>query len=284
MSAKIIDGKVLAAEVKQQAAKDAAALAAKGVVPRLVVFLVGEDPASSVYVRGKAKDCAECGIDSEVVKLDASTSQQQLLDLIQKANEDSKTHGILVQLPLPSQIDEKKVIEAISPDKDVDGFTPENIGRLQVGRDAFVPCTPAGCMYMLKSAGVAVEGADAVVLGRSNIVGKPMAALLIASNATVTVCHTKTKNMAQKCAAADILIAAAGRAGLVTADMVKPGAVVIDVGMNKNAEGKLVGDVDFDSVSKVAGAISPVPGGVGLMTRAMLMANTIKAAQMAAEV
>lgn len=279
MPAKRIDGKLLAAEVKADAAKAAEQLKKEGIVPKLIVFLVGEDPASAVYVRGKAKDCAECGIESDVVILPENTPQEDLLARIQAANEDEKIHGILVQLPLPKQIESRLVIEAIDPAKDVDGFTPVNIGRLQIGEDGFVPCTPAGCLYMLKATGVEISGKDAVVLGRSNIVGKPMAALLIANNATVTVCHTKTQNLAAKCAAADILIAAAGRAELVTADMIKPGAVVIDVGMNRNKEGKLVGDVDYASASERAGAISPVPGGVGLMTRAMLMANTIKAAQ-----
>lgn len=281
MAAAIIDGKILAAEVKGEAAKEALRLKQAGVVPKLVVFLVGEDPASAVYVRGKAKDCAECGIDSEVVALPAETQEADLLARIEAMNQDEAVHGILVQLPLPRQIDEKKVIEAIDPKKDVDGFTPVNIGRLQIGEDCFVPCTPAGCLYMIQAAGVDLAGKDAVVVGRSNIVGKPVAMLLVAQNATVTICHSKTQDLAQKCAAADVLVAAAGREKLVTADMVKPGAVVIDVGMNKNAGGKLCGDVDFDAVSKVAGAITPVPGGVGLMTRAMLMANTVKAAQWA---
>lgn len=279
MAAKIIDGKVLAAEVKATAAEQAAELKKQGVTPCLVVFLVGEDPASAVYVRGKAKDCEECGIESRVQKMPAETSEEILLAEIQAANDDPSVHGILVQLPLPKHIDERKVIETINPDKDVDGFTPVNIGRLQIGEDSFVPCTPAGCLYMIEAAGVDLTGKDAVVVGRSNIVGKPMAMLLIAKNATVTVCHTKTKDMAGKCAAADVLIAAAGREGLITGDMIKPGAVVIDVGMNKGEDGKLHGDVDFASASEVAGAITPVPGGVGLMTRAMLMQNTIKAAK-----
>ena len=278
MAAKILDGKVMAAQVKQQAAKDTAALRAKGIVPKLVVFLVGDDPASAVYVRGKAKDCEECGIDGQVVRLPADTAEADLLESIGQANADAAVHGILVQLPLPKHIDEKKVIEAISPEKDVDGFTPVNIGRLQIGEDSFVPCTPAGCLYMIRQAGVRLAGKDAVVVGRSNIVGKPMAMLLLAESATVTVCHSKTENLAARCAAADILVAAVGRAGLITADMVKPGAVVIDVGMNRTGDGKLCGDVDFAAVQQVAGAITPVPGGVGLMTRAMLMANTVKAA------
>lgn len=282
MAAQIIDGKKLAAEVKEQAARDLQALRNQGVTPCLVVFLVGEDPASAVYVRGKEKDCGECGIDSRVHRLPAETTEADLLGRIADANADAGVHGILVQLPLPKQIDEKKVIEAIAPEKDVDGFTPINIGRLQVGEEAFVPCTPAGCLYMIQAAGVDLTGKDAVVVGRSNIVGKPMAMLLIGQNATVTVCHTKTRDMAAKCAAADVLIAAAGRANLVTAAFVKPGAVVIDVGMNRGEDGKLCGDVDYGPVSEVAGAITPVPGGVGPMTRAMLMRNTVKAAQAAA--
>jgi methylenetetrahydrofolate dehydrogenase (NADP+)/methenyltetrahydrofolate cyclohydrolase len=283
MAAQVIDGKQLAAEVKAEAAKDVQALRAKGVAPCLVVFLVGEDPASAVYVRGKAKDCAECGIDSRVVRLPAETGEEDLLRQIDEANEDAAVHGILVQLPLPKRIDERKVIEAIDPAKDVDGFTPINIGRMQVGEDAFVPCTPAGCLCMIEAAGMDLTGKDAVVVGRSNIVGKPMAMLLIGKNATVTVCHTKTRDMAKKCATADVLVTAAGKAGLVTADFVKPGAVVIDVGMNRGEDGKLCGDVDYGPVSEVAGAITPVPGGVGLMTRAMLMRNTVKAALMTME-
>lgn len=277
--AKIIDGKALAADVKAKAKQDADALKAKGITPRLVVFLVGEDPASAVYVGGKEKDCQECGFDSEVVKLPAETSEEELLKRIEAENANPKTHGILVQLPLPKQIDERRVIETIAPDKDVDGFAPVSIGRLQIGEDGFVPCTPAACIYMIESAGIDITGKDAVVVGRSNIVGKPVTMLLIQKNATVTVCHTKTRDMAAKCRAADILVAAVGRPGVITGDMVKPGATVIDVGINRGEDGKLTGDVDFASAEKVAGAITPVPGGVGPMTRAMLMANTIKAAQ-----
>lgn len=277
--AKIIDGKVLAAEVKNKVAKQVKELKHEGIHPKLVVFLVGEDPASLVYVSGKERDCIECGIESQVVRLHAETTTQELLALLDKANHDPKVHGILVQLPLPASIvDDRKIIEAIHPDKDVDGFTPINVGRMHIGEDCFLPCTPAGCLYMIESAGVEIAGKEAVVLGRSNIVGKPAATLLTAKDATVTVCHSRTKDMAEHCRRADILVSAVGRAGLVTADMVKPGAVVIDVGMNRNAEGKLCGDVDFAEVSKVAGAITPVPGGVGLMTRAMLMKNTVKAA------
>lgn len=278
--ATIINGTALAAEVKAKAKKDAEALKAKGVTPRLIVFLVGDDPASAVYVGGKEKDCQECGFEGEVVRLPAETSEEELLGRIEAENANPKTHGILVQLPLPKQIDERRVIETISPDKDVDGFAPVSIGRLQIGEDGFVPCTPAACIYMIESAGVDIAGKDAVVVGRSNIVGKPVTMLLVQKNATVTICHTKTRDMAEKCRAADIIVAAAGRPNLVTGDMVKPGAVVIDVGMNRGADGKLCGDVDYEAAEKVAGAITPVPGGVGPMTRAMLMANTIKAAQM----
>lgn len=281
MSAKIIDGKALAKKVKQDAAKKVEELKKLGVTPRLVVFLVGDDPASAVYVAGKERDCIECGIDGQVVRLPAETSEAELVGLIKAENENGLTHGILVQLPLPGHISEEKINNLISPDKDVDGFTPVNIGRLQIGEDCFVPCTPAGSLMMIEEAGLEISGKEAVVVGRSNIVGKPMAMLLISKNATVTVCHTKTQDMAFHCRRADILVAAAGRRGLISADMVKPGAVVIDVGMNRNEEGKLCGDVDFESVSKVAGAITPVPGGVGPMTRAMLMVNTVKASKMA---
>ncbi|MGD9560133.1 MAG: bifunctional 5,10-methylenetetrahydrofolate dehydrogenase/5,10-methenyltetrahydrofolate cyclohydrolase [Oscillospiraceae bacterium] len=278
MPAKLIDGLALAEKVKAEAARQAKALLLQGVQPRLVVFLVGEDPASAIYVRGKEKDCGESGIESRVVRLPASTTENDLLRLIGTENDDPLTHGILVQLPLPTQIDAQRVIEAISPAKDVDGFTAVNTGRLQIGQPGLVPCTPAGCLYMLQQAGVSIAGKDAVVVGRSNIVGKPMAALLTGQNATVTLCHSKTQDLKGKCAAADILVSAIGRANFITADMVKPGAVVIDVGMNRDMNGKLCGDVDFEAVRQVASAITPVPGGVGPMTRAMLMANTVKAA------
>lgn len=280
MAAQIIDGKMLAAKVKQQVAAEVSQLQALGVTPKLVVFLVGEDPASAVYVRGKAKDCEECGIASEVVRLPASTTQQALIGHITAANENAAIHGILVQLPLPQAIEERAVIEAINPVKDVDGFHPENVGRLSIGQASLQPCTPAGCMYMLQAAGIDLNGKEAVVVGRSNIVGKPIASMLIQANATVTVCHTRTRDMAYHTRRADILIAAAGRAALISADMVKPGAVVIDVGMNRDANGKLCGDVDYAPVAEIASAITPVPGGVGPMTRAMLMQNTVKAARM----
>ncbi len=229
---------------------------------------------------GKAKDCAECGLLSDVIALPEETTEAALLEKIAALNADKTVHGVLVQLPLPGHIREKRVIDAISPDKDVDGFTPVNVGRMVIGEECFLPCTPAGCIEMLKSTGVPIAGKDAVVIGRSNIVGKPAALLLTANNATVTLCHSKTRDLKAKCAAADIIVAAIGKAGFVTADMVKEGAVVIDVGINRNAEGKLCGDVDFAPVAEKAAYITPVPGGVGLMTRAMLMKNTVKAARL----
>ena len=278
-----IDAKALAASVKAQAAQQAAALAAAGVHPKLTVILVGEDPASEVYVRGKQRDCAECGIESELLRLPADTSEAALLAEIARRNADSGVHGILVQLPLPPQIDEQRVIEAISPEKDVDGFTPINVGRMLIGEDCFLPCTPAGCIELLRAAGCEIAGKRAVVLGRSNIVGKPMALLLLRENATVTVCHSKTENLARIASEADILVAAIGRDRFVGAGMVKDGATVIDVGINRGPDGKLHGDVDEAALATKAGWITPVPGGVGLMTRAMLMVNTLRAAQRAQE-
>lgn len=282
MSARIIDGKALAAAVKQEAAAGVAALKAQGIAPCLAVILVGEDPASQVYVRGKINDCAECGILSRSIRLPATATQAELLAQVAALAADDTVHGILVQLPLPAQIDERAVIDAIPPQKDVDGFSPVNVGRLQAGEPCFQPCTPAGCIRMIESTGTNIEGKNAVVIGRSNIVGKPAAMLLLAQNATVTVCHSKTQNLAQLCAGADILVAAVGRAGFVTGDMVKPGAVVIDVGINRGADGKLHGDVDFAAAAQKAAWITPVPGGVGPMTRAMLMHNTVLAARRAA--
>ena len=282
MSAQIIDGKALAAAVKQEAAAGVAALKAQGVAPCLAVILVGEDPASQVYVRGKINDCAECGILSRSIRLPASATQAELLAQVAALAADDTVHGILVQLPLPAQIDERAVIDAIPPQKDVDGFSPVNVGRLQAGEPCFQPCTPAGCIRMIESTGTSIAGKHAVVIGRSNIVGKPAAMLLLAQNATVTVCHSKTQNLAQLCAGADILVAAVGRAGFVTGDMVKPGAVVIDVGINRGADGKLHGDVDFAAAAQKAAWVTPVPGGVGPMTRAMLMHNTVLAARRAA--
>lgn len=282
MSARIIDGKALAAAVKQEAAAGVAALKAQGIAPCLAVILVGEDPASQVYVRGKINDCAECGILSRSIRLPATATQAELLAQVAALAADDTVHGILVQLPLPAQIDERAVIDAIPPQKDVDGFSPVNVGRLQAGEPCFQPCTPAGCIRMIESTGTDIDGKHAVVIGRSNIVGKPAAMLLLAQNATVTVCHSKTQNLAQLCAGADILVAAVGRAGFVTGDMVKPGAVVIDVGINRGADGKLHGDVDFAAAAQKAAWITPVPGGVGPMTRAMLMHNTVLAARRAA--
>lgn len=281
MNANIIDGKALAAAVKQEAARQAAVLKGRGITPCLAVILVGEDPASQVYVRGKINDCAQCGIESRSIRLPESTTQQELLEQIGALAADPAVHGILVQLPLPAQIDEKTVIEAIPPEKDVDGFTPVNIGRMQIGEPCYLPCTPAGCIRMIESTGTAIAGKQAVVLGRSNIVGKPAAMLLLQKDATVTVCHSKTRNLKELCAAADILVAAVGREGFVTGDMVKPGAVVIDVGINRGADGKLHGDVDFAAAAEKAAWITPVPGGVGPMTRAMLMLNTVQAADRA---
>lgn len=275
-----IDGKALAARYKAEAAAEAAALREKGVRPRLAVIIVGEDPASKTYVAGKACDCAECGILSDVIALPEQTDERELLARVAALNEDSAVHGVLVQLPLPAQIHASNIIRAIAPEKDVDGFTPVNVGRMVLGEECFLPCTPAGCLAMLQSTGVPLAGKDAVVIGRSNIVGKPMALLLAAQNATVTLCHSQTRNLREKCAAADVLVAAVGRAGFVTADMVKPGAIVIDVGINRGADGKLCGDVDFAAADEKAAFLTPVPGGVGLMTRAMLMQNTVKAARL----
>lgn len=278
MPAQIIDGKALAAQVKAEAAAETEALKAQGVTPCLAVVLVGEDPASQVYVRGKVSDCAQCGILSREYRLPADTTQQALLALVAELAADTSVHGILVQLPLPAQIDEKAVIHAIPPEKDVDGFSPVNVGLMQIGQECYLPCTPAGCIRMIESTGTEISGKNAVVIGRSNIVGKPAALLLLEKNATVTVCHSRTQNLREICAGADILVAAVGRAGFVTGDMVKPGAVVIDVGINRGADGKLHGDVDFAAAAEKAAWITPVPGGVGPMTRAMLMKNTTRAA------
>ena len=274
-----IEGKLLAAQVKERVAAGVKELKEKGIEPCLAVIMVGENPASQVYVKGKVKDCAECGIKSLEIHLPAETTHNELLQKLAELAGDAGVHGLLVQLPLPAHIDEKTVIEAIPPQKDVDGFTAVNVGRMMIGEECFLPCTPAGCMEMIRSTGVSISGKNAVVIGRSNIVGKPAAMLLLRENATVTICHSRTENLKQVCANADILVAAVGRAGFVTGDMVKPGAVVIDVGINRNAQGKLCGDVDYDAAAEKAGYITPVPGGVGLMTRAMLMQNTLQAAQ-----
>ena len=278
MSAQLIDGKALAAEVKAEAAAETERLKAQGVDPCLAVILVGEDPASQVYVHGKVNDCKACGIESREYRLPADTTQMVLLALVAELAADKAVHGILVQLPLPAQIDEKAVINAIPPEKDVDGFSPVNVGLMQIGEECYLPCTPAGCIRMIQSTGTDISGKHAVVIGRSNIVGKPAALLLLAENATVTVCHSRTENLKHLCANADILVAAVGREGFVTGDMVKPGAVVIDVGINRGADGKLHGDVNFAEDAEKAAFITPVPGGVGPMTRAMLMKNTTRAA------
>ena len=274
-----IDGKALAAKVKQDTAAEVEQLRQKGIVPKLTVILVGDDPASKAYVGGKARDCEQCGIESEVLHLPDTTTEEELLLQIARRNADPAVSGLLVQLPLPAQISEKKVIDAIDPAKDVDGFTPVNVGRMVIGEDCFLPCTPAGCIELLHATGVPLAGKHAVVLGRSNIVGKPMALLLLRENATVTICHSKTKDLAAIAASADILVAAIGRRQFVTADMVKDGALVIDVGINRGEDGKLTGDVNEAALAEKSGYITPVPGGVGLMTRAMLMVNTVRAAK-----
>ena len=275
----LIDGKKVSKQVKEGVAKEAAALKEQGIFPGLAVVLVGDDPASQVYVRNKQKACAACGIESFGHILPAETTEEELLSLVEKLNADPKVNGILVQLPLPRHIDENKVINAILPQKDVDAFHPVNVGKIMIGDFDFLPCTPAGCMELIASAGVEITGKRCVVIGRSNIVGKPMAMLLLHQNGTVTICHSRTQGLKEICREADILVAAVGKAGFVTADMVKEGAVVIDVGINRGADGKLCGDVDFESCKEKAGYITPVPGGVGPMTIAMLMRNTITAAK-----
>lgn len=273
----IIDGKAVSAAVKDEVKEQVDALKKDGGVPCLAVVLVGDDPASKVYVRNKKRACEYCGIKSLEYILDKTASEQQLLDLIDVLNNEPTVHGILVQLPLPPHINEQNIINAISEHKDVDAFHPANVGRLMTGNPDFLPCTPAGVMEMLKKYNIETAGKDCVIIGRSNIVGKPMAMLMLSANSTVTVCHSKTKNLKEKCLSADILIAAIGKPKFVTADMVKDGAVVIDVGINRTEDGKLCGDVDFDEVSKKASYITPVPGGVGPMTIATLMKNTLTA-------
>lgn len=278
--AKLIDGKSIAAAVRQDVAKETALLKEKGITPGLAVILVGDDPASRVYVNNKKKACAEVGFYSEEITLPATTTQEELLKVVADLNERKDVHGILCQLPLPRPLSDKTVIEAISPMKDVDAFHAQNVGHIMIGDYTFLPCTPAGVMELLYRSGVSVEGKSCVVVGRSNIVGKPMAMLLLKENGTVTICHSKTENLKEICKTADILVAAVGRAKFITADMVKPGATVIDVGMNRDENGKLCGDVDFAQVEPVAGYITPVPGGVGPMTIAMLMKNTLTAAKL----
>jgi len=282
MTAIRIDGNVLAAKVRDRIAAEVAALKARGITPGLAVVLVGEDPASQVYVRNKVAACGKVGMHSVMHRLPATTTEAELLALIASLNADATIHGILVQLPLPKHIEEKKVLEAVAAHKDVDGFHAENVGALMIGEPRFVSCTPAGCMEMLRDIGMTdLRGKHAVVVGRSNIVGKPMAMLLLHANATVTICHSGTSDLAAQCRQADILVAAVGKPRFIKADMVKPGAVVIDVGINRLPEsegGKLAGDVDFDSVNAVAGYLTPVPGGVGPMTITMLLQNTLVAA------
>lgn len=277
--ANLINGKEISARVKAEVAKETEQLAELGITPGLAVVIVGDDPASRVYVNNKKKACEEVGFYSEEYALPAETTQEELLELVEKLNNKCDIDGILVQLPLPKHLDEKTVIEAISPLKDVDAFHASNVGRIMIGDYKFLPCTPAGVMELIKSTGIEVSGKNCVVIGRSNIVGKPMAMLLLHQNGTVTVCHSKTQNLKEICSSADILVSAVGKAKFVTADMVKDGAVVIDVGMNRDENGKLCGDVDFAQVEPKASYITPVPGGVGPMTIAMLMRNTLTAAK-----
>ena len=279
MKAQLIDGKLISAEIKAEAAEEAAALKAQGIEPCLAVVLVGDNSASKVYVSNKQKACEAVGIKSVSHVLPGETTEEELLKLIDELNADKSVHGILVQMPVPKHIDDRKVIMAISPDKDVDCFHPVNVGYLHTGAKGFLPCTPAGIIELIKRSGHTIEGKNCVIIGRSNIVGKPVAMLLMQENGTVTICHSKTKDLAGICRGADIIVSATGKVDTVTADMVKEGAIIIDVGMNRNAEGKLCGDVDFENVKEVAGAITPVPGGVGPMTIAMLMKNCNTAAK-----
>lgn len=281
MAAKMLDGAAMALEVEKELKQRVDALREKNVVPGLCVILVGNDPASQTYVANKEKACARLGIHSQTLRMGAETTQAELEASIERANEDEAIHGILVQLPLPAHLDEHRALALIRPEKDVDGFHAVNMGRLARGEDCVVACTPKGALHMLKAAGVPIAGKNAVVIGRSNIVGKPMALLLLQENATVTICHSRTENLAEYTRRADILVAAVGKPRFVTADMVKEGAAVLDVGINR-MDGKLCGDVDFETVKEKAGWISPVPGGVGKMTIAMLMENTVSAAEKAA--
>jgi len=275
---KIIDGKAISSDIKNEVKLEVEKLKAKGIVPALAVILVGDNPASAVYVRNKKLACEYTGIRSESFELPAETSQEELLKLIQELNERKDINGILVQLPLPKHIDEEKILVSISPEKDVDGFHPYNVGAMSIGKDTLLPCTPAGVIQMLKRTGIEIQSKNCVVIGRSNIVGKPVAHLLLAENGTVTVCHSKTKNLEEVCRQADILVAAIGKPNFVKSSMIKEGAVIIDVGINRLENGKLCGDVDFEDCKERAYAITPVPGGVGPMTIAMLMKNCVKAA------
>ncbi len=279
MTAQLIDGNALSKQLRTDVAQRAAALLSKGITPGLAVVLVGENPASQVYVRNKVKACQDNGLHSVLEQYPATLSEAELLARVEALNNDPAIHGILVQLPLPAHIDAQKVIESISPAKDVDGFHVASAGALMVGQPGFWPCTPYGCMKMLESIGYDLKGKHAVVIGRSNIVGKPMALMLLQKSATVTICHSATKDLKAMTLQADVIVAAVGKRNVLTADMVKPGAVVIDVGMNRNDEGKLCGDVDFEGVKQVAGYITPVPGGVGPMTITMLLVNTLEAAE-----
>lgn len=277
--AQLIDGKAIAALIRAEQATRAAQLKEKGIEPALAVILVGEDPASKVYVRNKARACKECGIRSEVIRMSAETTQAELMAEIERVNNDPALHGLLIQLPLPAHLDEAAALAAVDWRKDVDGFHKMNAGALLEGEEGVRPCTPAGCMELLWRSHVPLAGANAVVVGRSNIVGKPMALMLLEANCTVTICHSRTKNLAEIVRNADIVVAAVGRAGFITGDMIKPGAAVIDVGINRREDGTLCGDVDFDAAQEKAGWITPVPGGVGPMTIAMLMKNTLDAAE-----
>jgi len=280
MPATIIDGKQVQASIREELAKKVQELKAKhGLTPGIGVILVGEDPASQSYVKSKEKTANELGYYSKTIRVPVETTEAEVLKLVGEFNKDPQIHGILVQLPLPPHINENAIIFAIDPKKDVDGFHPVNIGKLHMGEECFVPCTPAGVMELLKRTGVELKGKNAVVVGRSNLVGKPVSMLLLAQHATVTICHSRTKDLAAECRRADVLVAAVGKAKMITADMIKPGAVVIDVGVNRVEGGKLVGDVDFEGAVNVASAITPVPGGVGPMTIGMLMKNTFLAAE-----
>lgn len=275
----ILNGKKLSQEIKAELAAEVLELKEQGVVPGLAVIIVGNNSASEIYVKNKKQACEEIGMYSEIHKLEEEISQDELLEVIGKLNADEKVHGILVQLPLPTHINKEKIILAIDPKKDVDCFHPENIGKVFLGQEIFPPCTPAGILEILKRSEIEIVGKDVVIVGRSNIVGKPLALMMINSGATVTVCHSKTKNLEEKCSKADILVSAVGKTGLITKDMIKQGAVVVDVGMNRDDEGKLTGDVDFLEVSQTASAITPVPGGVGPMTIAMLLKNSVQSAK-----
>ncbi|HBI03907.1 MAG TPA: bifunctional methylenetetrahydrofolate dehydrogenase/methenyltetrahydrofolate cyclohydrolase FolD [Paenibacillaceae bacterium] len=279
MAAEIISGKEVAADIRSQLREEVLGLKEKGIHPGLAVILVGEDPASQSYVKGKARGCEEVGIYSEVILKDASITQEELLGEIDRLNKDSKIHGILVQLPLPKHISENAVIDHIAPEKDVDGFTPVNVGNLVIGGECYLPCTPHGIIELIKRSGRSIAGKHAVVIGRSNIVGKPVSLLLLQENATVTIAHSRTANLAEVARQADILVVAVGRAKMVGADYVKSGAVVIDVGVNRGEDKKLVGDVDFEGVKEIASFLTPVPGGVGPMTITMLLKNTVEAAK-----